>query len=429
MRRWSYLLIGLSVPLTAAAVQAATPRYLNSRRIILSFDTATVAPVESIALWVSTDGGQGWREAEAGFSGSNVARFEISTDGGYAFYLVLVNSAGRSGEPPVSGSRPHATVIVDTVAPTLQVHEAGFVRTAAEAPKLHVSLSLIEENLGDAGVRVFYRTSADTLWRDGGPVPVIDGQFSWEPPTPVGPSIDIRVVATDLAGNQACEEITDLATQFGLPIDQAAAASEPDTVRPGPVLVEPVRRALVEPAAHVSLAEPSARQTPTSQPSNTSLARLRQLAERHAALGQFSLATARLEDALERAPDDADLLVDLGSVLYRAQRHGEAAARFQAAAELFPDHVGAIEGLALVAATQNRYAQARTHLKHLLRLKPESGRFWLRYGDMEHKLGNAAEAVRAWERVLSVREADDRAVEKAKARLKYFAPATDPARP
>jgi cytochrome c-type biogenesis protein CcmH/NrfG len=429
MRRWSYLLIGMSVPLAAEAAQATTPRYLDSRRIILSFQTATATPVESIELWASTDGGQSWREVEAGFSGASVVRFEAPADGRYAFYLVLVNSAGRSDEPPGSESRPHATVLVDTVAPTLQVHEAGLLRAGAEAPKLHVLLSLIEENLGDAGVRVFYRTGTDTRWSDGGPVPVIDGQLSWEPPTPAGPSIDIRVVATDLAGNQACEEISDLATGFESPIDQATTASEPDTARRKPVLVAPVKRALVEPAAHVSFDTPPARQTPTSQPSNTSLARLRQLAERHAALGQFSLATARLEDALERAPGDADLLVDLGSILYRAQRHGDAAARFQAAAELSPDHVGAIEGLALVAATQNRYAQARAHLKHLLRLKPESGCFWLRYGDMEHKLGNGAAAVRAWERVLSVREADDGAVQKAQARLKYFAPAPRPARP
>jgi hypothetical protein len=429
MRRWLYVLIGLSVPLTAAAVQTAAPRHLNSRRIILSFQTATAAPVEHIALWVSTDKGGHWQEVEAGLSESNVVRYEAPADGRYAFYLVLENSAGRSGEAPVSGSRPHATVIVDTVAPTLQVHKAGFVQAAGERAQLQVSLSLIDESLGDAGARLFYRTSGDTHWRDGGPVNVVDGQFSWEPPDTLGSAIDIRVVATDLAGNRAWQEIADVATQFESPIDQATAASDPDPAGPRPVPVEPVRRTLVEPAAQVSLAEPSARQTPTSQPSSNTLARLRELAERHAALGQFSLATARLEDALERAPDDGDLLVDLGSVLYRAQRHAEAGRRFQAAAELFPDHVGAIEGLALVAATQNRYAQARSHLRHLLRLKPESGRFWLRYGDMEHKLGNAAEAVRAWEHVLSVREADDRAVEKAKARLKYFAPAPRAARP
>ncbi|MCK4340209.1 MAG: hypothetical protein KAY37_00615 [Phycisphaerae bacterium] len=46
--------------------------------------------------------------------------------------------------------------------------------------------------------------------------------------------------------------------------------------------------------------------------------------------------------------------------------------RFQAAVDGLPDHIGALEGLALVAATKKRYPVAREHLRHLLRLRPES---------------------------------------------------------
>jgi predicted TPR repeat methyltransferase len=61
-------------------------------------------------------------------------------------------------------------------------------------------------------------------------------------------------------------------------------------------------------------------------------------------------------------------------------------------------------------------------LQTLLRLSPESGRFWLRYGDVLHKLGRTDEAVDAWDRVLDVRDAVKVDRTKARERLNYFKP-------
>ena len=80
-----------------------------------------------------------------------------------------------------------------------------------------------------------------------------------------------------------------------------------------------------------------------------------------------------------------------------------------------------IDGLALVEATQRRYPEARSHLLHLLRLSPQSGKHWLHYGDAEHLLGNATAATAAWEKVLNLEPADEHIREKAQKRLKLFA--------
>jgi tetratricopeptide (TPR) repeat protein len=121
--------------------------------------------------------------------------------------------------------------------------------------------------------------------------------------------------------------------------------------------------------------------------------------------------------------------VSLTSALYRLARYNDSDPRFQSALDLAPDHPGAIEGLALVAATQKRYPQAREHLRHLLRLRPESGSVWLRVGDIEHRLGNEAEALDAWERVLTARETDADVRRQAQRRLDYFGRARERAGP
>jgi tetratricopeptide (TPR) repeat protein len=138
--------------------------------------------------------------------------------------------------------------------------------------------------------------------------------------------------------------------------------------------------------------------------------------------GRYALAVARLEDALAVAPDEPDVLVDLGSALYRLDRYDDADRRFHSALDVAPDDLGALEGVALVAVTQKRYPQAREQLRHLLRLRPESGKVWLRYGDVEHHLGNENEALQAWERVLTAREADADVRHKAQRRLDYLGP-------
>jgi len=121
-------------------------------------------------------------------------------------------------------------------------------------------------------------------------------------------------------------------------------------------------------------------------------------------------------------PKDPDILAELGDALYRAGRYDDAGTRFTSALEALPDHVPAIEGLALVAATQRRYPQAREQMLHLQRLRPDSGSVWLRSGDVEHQLGNRATAIAAWQRVLSAADAGPDLREKAQRRLAYFAP-------
>lgn len=400
-------LFTLLVALGSSSAWAAPPRYVASRDVFVEYDAANGAPVSKAELWVTADAGRTWQKAEAVRCGEHALRYSAPADGQYGFYMVLYNAAGPSADPPSPGSSPAATTIVDTVAPLLQIHETEVQRTDGGAASVVMKASLIEENLAPAGVRVFYRTTGQT-WIDGGLATLGDRRIVWKPPVSAEPHADVRVVVTDLAGNRSVADVLSLTIPPPPPI-----APEHDSASTKPAGA-PVALASDEQAADTEL-------TPTlSRPPDAQ--RLCNLADQFMAEGRYSLAAARFEDAVGFAPHDADLLTQLGSALYRSGRQDEAGSRFREALATNADHAGALEGLALVAVSQKQYAQARETMQHLQRLEPTSGSVWLRSGDIEHRLGNAAQALEAWRRVLAVAPADKDLRAKAQRRLDYFGP-------
>jgi len=404
--------------------------HLNSRSVILTFQTEKPARIDNTRVWASSDGGNTWTTTAVASASPNSVCVDVPNDGKYGFYIVLENDGGPSAPVPTAGTAPLITVNIDTAPPTIQIHEARQANTPDGDRELLLRTSLIEENLGPAGVRVFFRTGPDPAWVDGGPVGITDGAGRWRPPPNTPPEIDLRLLVTDLAGNSAFDEVrgvsigdalletpASVSPQVAFPATAGPDGTENVTVQ----LVPPVTVAPVPPVTLADQPEPTRAAAP-SPPASNQTKRLRELAARYSAEGRLSLAGARLQDALELAPDDPDLQVDLGSVLYRTRQYDQATDRYRSALEASPDHLGAIEGLALVEATQNRYSDARSHLQHLLRLNPQPSKHWLHYGDVEHMLGNTAAARTAWEKVLEIEPADDGLRAKAQKRLELFAP-------
>lgn len=402
----------LACLLTGAVALGVPPeRYVASRQLLIEYRADGPAPPTAVDVWVSTDGGRSWSAAEAAAVGTTTLRYDAPADGRFDFYLVLHGAGGSSGEPPLPGASPAVSVIVDTLPPLLQIHQTE-LRDEGGRPIVFMNATFIEENRPRESVRVFYRT-IPTDWIDGGPADVVDSGLIWYPPGLFDPPIELRLMAVDRAGNRC------VANAALTPPPPRAAAPSAGPAPGGHAETLPLSGAESVLADDMLVAGPPPALTPRTE---ATLGHLRGLAERFAACGQYSLAAARFADALALAPQDADLLVDLGSTLYRLGRYDEAAQRFESALATWPDHVGALEGLALVAATQRRYAVAREHMQRLLRLRPHDGTTWLRAGDVEHRLGNTRSALESWRRALAARDADEDLRSKARRRLDYFGP-------
>jgi tetratricopeptide (TPR) repeat protein len=422
--------------LTASAFAEALPgphSWLSVRQMTLTFQAGSATQIDRVKVWTSNDG-KTWTEAHVTKVTRNSVRYDAPKDGNYRFYVILENKAGRSADPPSGASNPHLIVTVDTAPPTVQIHSAQETVSPHGERLLHLNASVLEENLDEAGCRIFHRANAHAGWQDGGPVAFADGLITWQLPPDIGLDFDLRLVVTDLAGNRAFDEIRDVSiAPFPTdprptplhPAPTVAVAGQLDVLPE--VVVPSVPPVTLAPVLQCTLAdEPLPAATAASSQAETQSQHLREQAARYLAQGRPSLASARFQDALELAPDDPDLQVDLASLLYRTRQYDQAQQRFQLALDSSPEHLGAIEGLALVAVTQNRYPQARSYLEQLLQICPESGIHWLRYGDIEHKLGNAAQAHAAWEKALKLEPADETVREMAQKRLRLFrqSPAT-----
>lgn len=371
---------------TPPAVGQGQPRCIASRDVVLAFGEAD--GVSRVEAWVTADDGQRWTPVDAAHVSNGALRYTAESDGRLGFYLVLENDAGRSAAPPEPGDSPHISVIVDTAPPTIQVRRWS-VRSGADAALIDLRLTLIEENLGAGGLRLFYRTAAGEAWSDGGTLTVpqrpdnaAEALVSWPVPPNSADKLDLLLVGTDRAGNSAREELLGVrstvrhaATPARLP------TSQPTVATPAPSTQRNVREANSNSTGDLSRAE-----------------QMRTLASRFLAEGRMDLAAARFSDALAEAPNDPQLLTEYGAALVRSNRLDDARQRFESALAAAPKNTAALEGLALVALGQQRLPDARDSLRRALEIDGGAGRVWLRYGDVEYRMGNQTAAFDAWKK-------------------------------
>lgn len=388
MLRVNALLLLLTA--SAPAFGQSQPRYVASRDVVLAFGGRE--NVDRVEAWVTEDEGKAWVAADVERLDDGSVRYSAEHDGRFGFYLVLENGAGRSAGPPGSGDAPHISVIVDTAPPTLQIRRAR-TNSGSATPAIELRLTLIEENLGTGGLRLFHRAGRGNVWSDGGVLQVparagdaAEAVVSWMLPGGVAERLDLMLTCTDRAGNSVREEILGVRTSRTVAVDQKD--------------VSEATRALAS--------RPSVGTAATSAPSGTRdsatrangdparAEQMRTLAARFLTEGRMDLAAARFSDALAELPNDPQLLTEYGTALVRSNRLEDARQRFEAALATAPKNAAALEGLALVAMGQQRLTDARETLKRLLEIDGGAGRVWLRYGDVEYRMGNRTAAIEAW---------------------------------
>lgn len=419
-RIWAVAFAGIAA---CGATAQVTPRYVSSREVILSIGAETRSE-DRIELWQQRALASGWERVRFERRSANSILFSTELDGRYGLYFVLENDAGVSGPPPAEVTPPHYSIVVDTAPPTLQVRQARAVEDAAQR-EIELRLTVIEENLGPSGISIYYRPDDHQPWKDGGTLGFSQNgekppnvRTAWRVPSDLNGSIDLMILATDLAGNSSREEIRGVNISSGRPPasqfanDAQSSASKSNASGPHNAGSTPFETRKPElPPIDPPLVPAIERQR---------VNRLRSLASRYALDDQFDLAGARFEEAIRTTPDDATLFGEFGTMLVRAGRYEDARSRFEEALRLAPRNITAREGLALIAAGQQRYAEARDELRKLLVDEPQVSRLFLRLGDLEYRLGNKAEAFDAWEKVLSGGDADQALAKTARERLRQL---------
>ncbi len=391
----------------------APPRYVAERAAVLSASTTVpAAQLRDIELWISQDRGDSWRLTAAKRVAPAAVRFDAPQDGEYWAFLRVITQAGDATAAPGPQAAPHAALMIDTAAPTLQIHE---VRPASGSNAVRIRATVLDEHLGRGGLRLFVRTDS-AAWVDAGAVECIKGEIDWTPALARASISALRLVATDRAGNRALDEWHGSLAGRAEVTQWASSVPTPDEIESTRGIVEANVGGALAPVA-------PPRGDPFAALDAEARARLEQLrarAREHSDRGQFDLALARLDDALTLAPQAPELLVDSARLARSAGKLDLARRHYDALLSTNAEEPEALEGLGLIALAERNWLDAQQRFEQLTAAAPAESRYWLHLGDASLRLGGVDAARRAWQRAEGAADAATR--RSATERLKAVTP-------
>ena len=120
-----------------------------------------------------------------------------------------------------------------------------------------------------------------------------------------------------------------------------------------------------------------------------SMSALRAEAQALEQAGDIPAALAAYERALAAAPDDAELLADLGRLAGRMGQHALAEAFWTQLLLRQPDRLEAVDGLTRALRDQHRYAEAVAVIRPAIQAHPDDARLWNTLGAVLHQQGDS----------------------------------------
>ncbi|MCS7016692.1 MAG: hypothetical protein NZM42_11320 [Gemmatales bacterium] len=220
---WLFWLFG-AVGLSPSLAQAPFPEpfYVNQPnfRIPFQIEATERLRLREVQLWVSMNQGSSWHEVSRAAPQEGHFSYRAAHDGVYWFLVRTVDVEGRVHPWSVEGARPGLVVVVDTIAPRVQLQALSPARQEVgvswEVHDEHLDLNTLELEGrlpgSDWQIQPIDRRAQGTRW--------------WEAP-PRGP-VEVRLRVRDKAGNvgQASLVLPNVAGSAGFsPAPQESQAS------------------------------------------------------------------------------------------------------------------------------------------------------------------------------------------------------------
>jgi hypothetical protein len=216
---------------------AAHESYSSKRFVEIPVDRSRLSGKKGLELWVSSDAGQTWvnhGEIDAARPG---AAFLAPRDGRYGFLLIPVGDDGRRDVTPKPGDAAEKTVIVDTLAPVVEVLSPNGGEIFGSAHSTVIQWAAADANLDQVkGITIEVSTGKDTWIPIAQNVPNT-GKYHWDiPPALSSMTCRVKVLARDLAGNVSSDTSDADFIVDGLPPE--LRISGPTTANEIPVKIE-----------------------------------------------------------------------------------------------------------------------------------------------------------------------------------------------
>ena len=388
--------------LFASAIGNEPPVHVAGATFDLHYQVNEAAlPLDSVALWFTTDGGTIWVEYESGAEDLSPITFRATREGLHGFYFVLTNASGPSSAPPQTGVTPQLTVFVDYTRPAVQLHP---VRQAIVKGQRTVQIrwAAIDINFDDRPVRLEHRRTSDSGWDPLSAEPLPNtGRYDWSIPDNINGPVAIRMVVADRAGHQVTTEAQTIELA-PMPVTEPAIARL--TGSPG------ITRGGFDTRGVGSL---PLRVDDRSQ-------RLMAQATSYRERGQLREAIARLREAVRLNPRWAKAFVEMGEMLYHIGDLDRALNAYELALRQQPTMRRGLRGAAMVHRRQNDHNAAGRLLRTILQTNPNDAEVWINLGDISVFQGDDVMARECYTRATLVDPSASLVIADARKRLKLM---------
>ncbi|MBX3395589.1 MAG: tetratricopeptide repeat protein [Phycisphaerae bacterium] len=382
---------------------------MTSPHVLLHFRLKEGAkPLTGIDLYFTTDDGETWKKSKAPKGVDSPVAWDAPADGAYGFYLQF-HTAEASSSAPTKGTRPQRCVRVDTTAPVVQLLTLKPDKRFDLTREVAIRWRAEDADLADRPVSIRFRTERTKTFRlieDSLPA---EGLLRWSVPEGDFGRIELKLSATDRAGNRGDHvddrlRVSDAAAELAMrstaesqdemaasSVNSAASAERRGTESGDATGETPTFSPMSDPDSGERLDDSGAAREAKRQ---------YDLATWHRLRGETAVAVVKYREALRLRPDLAAARNDLAAVLYLRGELDDAEAEYGTILQADPGHRSAMKGLALVQARKRNYRSAHTTLEKLLLLDPADAEAWMNFGDVSLFMGDRSAARDAWKKAM-----------------------------
>jgi len=420
---------------------------IASSRVLVGYRAKSNAPRPSKAeLWYTRDRGRTWQKSSLASNGPSPLQFDAPEDGLYGLYIILHGDGGASAEPPKPGFAPQRWVRVDTTSPVVQLLRLAPDERFDLNRRVYIRWSVQDDNLPDRPTALHYRTEEGKVFELIADTLPANSSYSWTVPEGIRGRTDIRLSASDRAGN-AGRYVADWLRVEGsrATISRSPADGSLETALAAPDESEPQANVAPHPPAVANMAvnqvssgpespaealanlpaveaypEPDAGPEPLPEGAAEEARKKYDLGTWHRLRGDYAVAAARFREALAVNPGLLAARNDLAGVLFLQGDHEGAEKELTEVLTRDPRHRAALKTLALVQVKRRNYRSSSASLEKLVLLDETDAEAWLYLGDVRLFMGERSAARDAWTKAASIETASAETKERAEKRLSLY---------
>ncbi|MFH1419623.1 MAG: tetratricopeptide repeat protein [Planctomycetota bacterium] len=205
---------------------------ISAARLNIGFETAEPGRLTKVELWYTQDQAATWHQQTGTRPEANGIAFDPPADGLYGFYIILHNAGGASAPAPKPGTPPQHWVRVDRAAPLVQLLQLVPDERFDLNRTILLRWATRDDNLPDRPVTLHYRTAQTKRFRLVAESLAANSTYRWTVPEDASGKLEIKITATDLAGNRGQYVADWLRIQGGEVWDVRAGQAGGGTARP-----------------------------------------------------------------------------------------------------------------------------------------------------------------------------------------------------